>query len=133
MKHYNANILERTANQRSKAEDILFGMIVADFPTLNVLANDRETLDGLEIDLYIPSANLAIELNGPVHYMPIYGDERLEQVQMKDARKHLELHQRGIRLLVLDISRLQTRKKTEAFLSEQYTDIIKPLISGSRG
>lgn len=130
MRHYNAHILTRTSNQRSKAEDILLGMIREGFPDLNLIPNDRAVLpSSLEIDIHIPEAKLAIELNGPVHYLPIYGDERLAKVRMNDAQKHLEIHDRGLRLLVLDISRLNSAKRQLAFLTAQYTDVIKPLIS----
>lgn len=129
MKHYNHHILERSSNQRSKAEDILASFIKTDFPDLEIVTNDRKFLpSGLEIDINIPSMRLAIELNGPVHYMPIYGEERLHKVQAKDAQKHLEIHQKGLTLIVLDISRLNSTKKQLEFLTKHYTDNIKPLL-----
>lgn len=133
MKHYNAHILVRSSTQRSRAEDYLFEMMVSDFPSLKIIKNDRSFLsEHLEIDLYMPDIRLAIELNGPVHYLPIYGDERFKRVQIKDAKKNLELHQKGVALLTLDISRLQSKKKTIAFLSAQYSEVIKPLIMEAR-
>ncbi len=133
MRHYNANILERTSNQRSKAEDILLSLLREAFPAMEILANCRTLVsNGLEVDLYVPAAKLAIELNGPVHYLPIYGEERLTKVRFKDAQKHAELHAMGIRLLVLDISRLQTRKRTEAFLKTQFVEAIQPLLMEAR-
>jgi len=133
MKHYNANILERTSNQRSRAEDILANLIKADFPDLEVSVNNRQILPSrLELDIYLPTAKLAIELNGPVHYFPIYGEERLTKVQVRDSQKHKETQELDIGLLILDISNLQTIKKTVSFLTEHYTQTIKPLIMGTR-
>lgn len=133
MRHYNANILTRTSNQRSQAEDILADMIHADFPALEISANNRSFLPSrLEIDILIPSAKLAIELNGPVHYMPIYGEDQLRKVQSKDAQKHLEIHDAGISLMVLDTSKLNSKKRQLEFLTKHYQEDIKPLLSGSR-
>ncbi len=133
MRHYNAHILPRSSCHRSEPEDMLIGLIRAGFPDLELLPNDRTTLDShLEIDIYLPTIPLAIELNGPVHYLPIYGDERLAKVQTKDSRKHLELHQRGIALLVLDISKLKSKKQQRAFIEAQYAELVRPLIMEAR-
>ncbi len=133
MRHYNTHVLTRTSNQRSRAEDVLLTMLRAAYPSLEVRANERSLVsNGLEVDIYIPAAKLAIELNGPVHYLPIYGEERLERVQFKDAQKHAELHTKGIRLLVLDISRLQTKKRTREFLATQFVESIQPLLMEAR-
>lgn len=132
MRHYNANILTRSSNQRSKAEDRIAELIQRDFPDVVISLNDRSLLsNGLEIDIYVPSARLAIELNGPVHYLPIYGEEKLRTTQYKDAAKHLEIHEKGLSLMVLDISRLHSKKQQETFLLKHYTEDIKPLLMGA--
>jgi hypothetical protein len=104
-------------------------MIKQDFPALDLIPNDRSFLSsGLEIDIRIPKAKLAIELNGPVHYLPIYGDDRLAKVKSKDAYKLIEIHERGLNLLVLDISRLNSKKRQRVFLERYYQSDIKPLL-----
>ncbi len=40
-----------------------------------------------EVDLALPGEMIAIEVDGPTHFMPIYGDEHLEQQQDRDERK----------------------------------------------
>lgn len=132
MKHYNENILKPSSCHRSKAEDILLELIRHDFPTLDIKPNNRDVVPGgLEIDIYLPTLKLAIELNGPVHYLPIYGEERLESVKNKDARKCLELQQLGITQLTFDISHLQTTKKTDEFMRKHYIEYVLPLIRGA--
>ncbi len=130
MKHYNANILTRSSNQRSRAEDLLMELIKTDFPALEAIANDRTRLPSkLEIDILIPAANLAIELNGPVHYLPIYGEERFRKVQGKDALKSREIHEQGLSLMVLDVSRLNSAKQLRETLSKYYQEHVKPRLS----
>lgn len=58
-------------------------------------------LDGLEVDIGIPSLKTAIEWNGIVHYKPIYGDQRLTEVQQRDAEKQKRASAKGINLIVV--------------------------------
>lgn len=40
-----------------------------------------------EVDLALPKELIAIEVDGPTHFLPIYGEEHLEQQRERDARK----------------------------------------------
>lgn len=40
-----------------------------------------------EVDLALPTERIAIEVDGPTHFLPIYGEEHLERQQERDARK----------------------------------------------
>ncbi len=134
MRHYNHHILTATGHQRSGPEDMLLDHIRTDFPALEIRPNDRTHLpSGLEIDIHIPLARLAIELNGPVHYLPIYGEDRFRRSQAKDAQKHLEIHDCGLSLLVLDISRLHSKKQQREFIAKHYKADVKPLLMEAGG
>lgn len=41
-----------------------------------------------EVDMLIPSIKTAIEVDGPTHYFPIHGDEKLHKQQRADAEKN---------------------------------------------
>ncbi len=132
MTHQNLNNPKKYSCRKSKAEIYLFELIKRDFPNLIVLENDRTILKSkLEIDLFIPEFKLAIELNGPVHYLPIYGEDRLKKCQNRDLLKQQEIHQIGLALIAIDISRLNSKKKTQQFLDEYYISHIKPILNGS--
>ena len=135
MRHYNHHLLKPTGRNKSKAESILSDFIRGDFPTLQVQNNVRTLLSsGLEIDVYLPECGLAIELNGPTHYSPIYGQQALEKTQMKDQMKQDELQERQITFLTVDISQLRNVKQTTDFLDCYYKEHIKPLIeNGTSG
>lgn len=40
-----------------------------------------------EIDIALPDYCIAIEIDGPTHWSPVYGEENLQRVQEKDDRK----------------------------------------------
>jgi hypothetical protein len=53
---------------------------------------------------YIPEIKLAFELNGIFHYEPIYGTEKLNQIQNNDNRKFQACLEKEIELCVIDTS-----------------------------
>jgi len=54
------------------------------------------TPDGLmEIDIALYNERVAIEWDGPSHFLPIYGDENFERVKEKDERKNTSLMSNG--------------------------------------
>ena len=57
----------------SKLEAFLRNKIVDEFPDLNILFNDKATI-GSELDILIPEIKIAFEINGIIHYEPIYGE-----------------------------------------------------------
>ena len=79
----------------------------------------------MELDIYIPSMKIAFELNGPIHYIPIFGQERLERTQNSDYQKLQKCQELGIGVYVLDVSKEKrfTEKRGQKFL-----DIIKQVL-----
>ena len=110
---YNNQI--RQKKRRSKMEKALFDLLVTAFPKLEIIANDRKTLNGLEIDIFIPKLQLAIEWNGIVHFKPIFGEEKLLAVQEKDRQKLQIANEKNIRLIVIPDYRSNYSLVKEAF------------------
>ena len=114
-------------SRRSMAEIKLTEMIKADFPTLEIHENTRNVLDcHLEIDIWIPSIKLAIELNGPCHFMNIYGNKIFQRTITNDEIKKKEILTRGFGLLLININ--QPEKIVKPLLVEQYQNVIKPML-----
>ena len=104
----------------------MVAIIKKDFPNLNIIENDRKTLNGLELDLYIPDKNLGIELNGPCHYIPIFGENELSKTQSKDVIKKETMQKLKIHFFQINI--MGAGKKLPEILTRAYDEQIKPLL-----
>jgi hypothetical protein len=95
------NMKTRKKSRRSKCEILLHELLVNAFPKLTILSNDKTMLDGMEVDIAIPTLSLAIEWNGIVHFKPIYGEEKLHQIQTRDDIKIKIANNKNINLIVV--------------------------------
>lgn len=43
--------------------------------------------DKLEVDIFLPALKTIIEIDGPTHFLPIWGEDKLRQVMSADAHK----------------------------------------------
>lgn len=86
---------------RSKVEKAFEAAIKTNFSDLKFICNDRQILDGLELDFYFPEIKLAVEFNGIWHLKPIRGEELLAKYQQRDEHKKRLCEEKNIKLLVL--------------------------------
>lgn len=113
-----------TGNRRSKLEVYLQEKLTILFPNLEILYNYKDAINS-ELDIYIPSLKLAFELNGIFHYEPIYGQEKLNQIQNNDHRKFTACAENGISLCIIDTSYLKYFKEQNCL---KYLNIIRDKI-----
>lgn len=107
---------------RSYAEKILVEKLKTNFPDWTIKENNREILNGLELDIYIPEIQLAIEWNGIYHIEPIRGEETLQKIIKKDNTKIEMCKQLGINLIVIS-----DRTSHKKFIEETTNDIVEKL------
>lgn len=43
--------------------------------------------EALQIDIFLPTIGVAIEVDGPTHFEPIFGQDKLEKIQKSDRQK----------------------------------------------
>ncbi len=115
---------KKHGTKRSKLEVWLEGQLITLYPNLKIHFNEKEVI-GSELDIYIPSLNLAFELNGIFHYEPIYGVNKLQQIQENDISKSKACHDYKIDLCVIDASK---QKRFNHKTSQKYLDIITNII-----
>jgi hypothetical protein len=114
-----------TGNRRSKLEIYLEEQLKSLYTNLHIDYNKKDTISS-ELDIYIPSLKLAFELNGIFHYEPIYGLNKLNQIQSNDISKSKACFDKHIDLCIIDTSGLKYFKPTNA---QKYLDIIVNIIN----
>ena len=68
----------------------------------------------MEVDLFVPGLKTAIEIDGPAHFLPIWGEESLQKHIRADAQKAGMLINRGyvilrVKNLIKNISQKRMR------------------------
>lgn len=100
-KYFNSH--KKFGYRKSKPEQWIVNKLKYDYPLLNIIENDVTTL-GKELDIFIPQLNLAFEINGIIHYKPIYGEEKFEKIKLNDKIKKELCESKNIFLTIIDIS-----------------------------
>jgi hypothetical protein len=95
------------------------------YPDLKFHFNRKDAINS-ELDVYIPSLELAFELNGIFHYEPIFGQEQLAKIENNDQRKFQACLENGIELCTVDVSKLSYFKDSNA---QPYLNIITDIIN----
>jgi hypothetical protein len=96
--------------RRSKLEIFIERNLLKEFPALKVLCNDKSII-GSELDFYFPKIKVAIQINGITHYEPIYGLQKLQQIQKMDEEKRQKC-------LELNIKLFEINCKDDSYLTE---------------
>lgn len=119
------NTHKTKGNRRSVLEKYFEEQLPKIYPQLEFHFNRKDAINS-ELDVYIPALKLAFELNGIFHYEPIYGSEKLQQIQSNDQRKFQACIEHGIELCIIDASALKYFKPERA---KKYLDIVCNLIN----
>lgn len=120
--YHNTN--KTIGNRRSKLEIWLEKQLPILYPNINFIFNQKDIINS-ELDIYIPSLNLAFELNGIFHYEPIYGAEKLASIQNNDNRKFQACLEKSIELVIIDTT---GQKYFKELTSKKYLSIINDVI-----
>lgn len=112
-------------NRRSKLEIWLESQLKVIYPNLPIDFNKKEVI-GSELDIYFPTLNFAVELNGIFHYEPIYGIDKLNKIQENDQSKTKLCHDLKIDLCIIDVSE---QKYVKPSTSKKYLDIITNIVN----
>lgn len=116
---------KKHGTRRSKLEQHLEEQIRECFPNLPCEYNSK-SLIGSELDFYFPTLEIAIELNGILHYEPIYGQEKLDRIVENDKQKSMHCHELGIMLHTIDTSSCDTLTHSH---KNKYWGVVKALLS----
>jgi very-short-patch-repair endonuclease len=71
----------------------------------HILKNER-----FHIDLYIPACRTAIEVDGPMHFKPVYGEDRLRKRQAADSAKNGLILSAGMVLIRVKLTQRESQR-----------------------
>lgn len=112
-----AQAVAKAGREGSKIEKFLIsGLMKAGY---NVIPHKESLVlnTNLQIDLFIPELKLAIEIDGPSHFLPIWGEEKLKQRIAMDKDKNGLLIQGGYSIIrVKCLIKNMTGKKSRTVL-----------------
>ena len=120
------NTHKTKGTRRSKLEVWLEQKLNKIYPTLTIHYCRKDAINS-ELDIFIPSINLAFELNGIFHYEPIYGEAILKNIKSNDNRKFQACLEQNIELCIINTSSLKYFKESNAI---PYLKIIQNIIEG---
>lgn len=87
--------IRRTSKEGSGLEKFIHRSLIENgydcFHHSKILVNNK-----LEVDLFIPKLSIAIEIDGPSHFLPIWGEESLQRHVKADKQKNGLLTMNGI-------------------------------------
>lgn len=88
------------------SETMLYHIIEEIYPNIEIIRHHRPNwLEGLELDIYIPSKQLAFEYQGLQHFQAVEhwgGKEKLEIQKEHDSRKKRICQEKGITLICIN-------------------------------
>ncbi len=110
-------------SQSSVGENLLYQIICRIFTDQLVMRHHRPAwLLKLELDIYLPTLNLAFEYQGQQHFHPIKawgGEEALKKVQERDKRKAEICKKVGVKLITVSYTEPLTEDYIRRLLVEQ--------------
>tara|TARA_B100000902_G_scaffold400060_1_gene475388 strand:- start:33917 stop:34705 length:789 start_codon:yes stop_codon:yes gene_type:complete len=107
----------------SKLEHYLLEQLIkdgykVDFHKEQILSNTK-----LQIDLFLPTMNIALEVDGPSHFLPVWGDEVLAKNQKYDKKKTGLIIGKGLKLIRIK----QTHDFSKSRASMLYNKVLKAI------
>lgn len=83
-----ANVAVRQSSKvGSKLENYLLDKLIQHGYRVNFHQEQTLSNTKLQIDLFLPSMNVAIEVDGPSHFLPVWGDDVLQKNKNYDQKK----------------------------------------------
>lgn len=78
----------------------------------------------MHIDIFLPQESVALEIDGPSHYEPIFGQEALEKTQHADTEKNGLLLMKGISVVRIKQTTSSITKYAKHLLVNSLKDIL---------
>jgi very-short-patch-repair endonuclease len=108
--------LRKAGKEGSKLEKFMLRKLTengykVDFHNHNLIPNEK-----LEIDMYIPKLRTIIEVDGPSHFLPIWGEEKLDKQIKADLKKNGRILSKGFAIIRVKVIRKVSLKRKQDML-----------------
>lgn len=116
---HEANMAVREASKKgSKLELYLLDALLSN--GFHVEFHKEQTLlnTKLQIDLFIPTLNVAIEVDGPSHFEPVWGDEALTRNKKYDDKKSGLIIGKGLSLIRIKQTKDYSKTRAQIIFQE---------------
>lgn len=117
------NAVREASKIGSKLEKFLHQQLLKDGYRVEFHKEQSLLNTKLQIDLFLPTMNVAIEVDGPSHFLPVWGDDALDRNIKYDNKKTGLILGKG--LVLIRIKQTKEFSKTRALII--YQEIIKHL------
>ncbi len=114
--------IQKSAKEGSKLEKFLLRRLT----DLNYDVKFHQVIipaENLEIDLYIPSLKTIIEVDGPSHFLPIWGEEKLQKQMNADLRKSGTLLSKGYVVIRIKTTGFDSLKRKEDIINVIHSNL----------
>lgn len=89
----------KASKSGSKFENYVVDNLMNDGFSVETHKEDFINQENVHIDIYLPEMSLAIEIDGPAHFLPIWGQDKLDKHIAKDKKKNDLLIYKGLTVL----------------------------------
>jgi len=121
-----ANDAVRVASKLgSKLEKFILNKLISDGYKVDFHKEQTLSNTKLQIDLFLPKINTAIEIDGPSHFLPVWGDDALTRNKRYDNKKQGLILGKGY--VLIRIKQTKDFSNTRALLI--YNELVKILQS----
>ena len=104
--------VRETSKVGSKLEKYILNKLIGDGYKVNFHQEQTLANTKLQIDMVLPKINVAIEIDGPSHFLPVWGEDVLIKNQTYDKKKEGLILGKG--LVLIRIKQLNDFSKTRA-------------------
>jgi len=109
-----AEAVRRASQEGSKIEKFLKEGLTSEGYDVIFHMKGLIPAENLEVDLFVPSLKTAIEIDGPAHFLPIWGEDSLQKNIRSDAKKSGLILSKGYCMIrVKQINKMYLKKARE--------------------
>lgn len=120
-----ANIAVREASKNgSKLEKYLLNRLLQDGYRVDFHKEQSLLNTKLQIDIFLPTLNIAIEVDGPSHFKPVWGQDNLKRNKGYDNKKTGLILGKGLVLIRIKQTRDFSKSRAETLYNELKQHII---------